>query len=110
MGLLEQITRNESNGYFETDAKHNPLGRGGQCPERFRDAEALEAGGPIAEVVTRRLKSMFETATQSNNTKRRKVVQVVIPTANYVLLQADGLVATKGLACNSLAIKEIFDS
>ena len=105
MDLLERIARNESNGYFETDAKHDPLGRGGKCPERLRDAGALKPGGPIAEVVTRRLKSMFETATQSNNNKRRKVVQLefVIPTADYVPLQADGLFATKGLACNSLS-------
>ena len=103
MDLLERIARIESNGYFETDAKHDPLERGGKCPERFRDADALKPGGPIAEVVTKRLKSMFETATQSNNNKRRRVVQFVIHTADYVPLQADGLFATKGLACNSLS-------
>ncbi len=51
-----------------------------------------------------RLKSMFESATQANNNKRRKLTRVVIPTAIVVPLGAETLfnLAGKGQACHSM--------
>ena len=104
MFRLEGIARSELSGYFDTHAKHDPVKRCGHCPLRGFDADLLKPGGPIADVVSKRLKSMFESATQANNNKRRRLTQVVIPTAIIVPLGAEGPfnLATKGQACHSM--------
>ncbi len=104
MVRLEEIARHELNGYFDTIAKHDRLKRCGHCPLRGFDANALKPGGAVAKVVSKRLKAMFESATQANNNKRRKLTRVVIPTAIVVPLGAERPfnLSGKGQACHSM--------